>query len=211
MDAGTGGASAVDMLQHARRAVEAGDAQTVLLVAGDHLNKAAFGRLVDEYNVATRDHLAPLPAGGPNAVFAMLTQRHMRRHKLSRADYGSIVVAQRTWAEGNPNAAYRNPLSLDEYLRAPMVADPLGRYDCVPVVSAASAVVVSSSVAGRGVRVRGLVARHGAIDEESDGLRTGLADVSSSLWEAAGLAPSDISVASVYDDYPVWCSCSWPT
>jgi acetyl-CoA acetyltransferase len=203
MDAGTGGASAVDMLQHARRAVEAGDAQTVLLVAGDHLDKAAFGRLVDEYNVATRDHLAPLPTGGPNAVFAMLTERHMRMHKLSRADYGGIVVAQRTWAAGNPNAAYRTPLSLDEYLRAPMVADPLGRYDCVPVVSAASAVVVSSSVVGRGVHVRGLVARHGATDEESDGLRTGLADVSSSLWETAGFAPADIDVASVYDDYPV--------
>ena len=96
----------------------------------------------------------------------MLTQRHMRRHKLSRADYGSIVVAQRTWAEGNPNAADPKPTFARRVSARPMVADPLGRYDCVPVVSAASAVVVSSSVAGRGVRVRGLVARHGAIDEE---------------------------------------------
>lgn len=203
MDAGTGGASALDMLQHARRAIEAGDARTVLLVAGDHLDKVAFQRLVDEYNVATRDHLAPLPTGGPNAVFAMLTQRHMRRHNLSRAAYGGIVIAQRTWAAGNSNAAYRTPLSLDEYLRAPIVADPLSRYDCVPVVSAASAVVLSSSVAGRGVRVRGLVARHGAVDEDNDGLQTGLADMAASLWETAGLAAADIDVASVYDDYPV--------
>jgi acetyl-CoA acetyltransferase len=203
MDAGTGGASAIDMLQHARRAVEAGDAQTVVLVAGDHLDKAAFRRLVDEYNVATSDHLAGIPTGGPNAIFAMLTSRHMHRHKLPRTAYGGIVVAQRAWAAGNPNAAYRTPMQLDEYLRAPMIADPLGRYDCVPVVSGATAVVVSSSTVGRGVRVRALVARHGATDDENDGLRTGLADVASSLWQMARLTPADVNVASVYDDYPV--------
>ena len=73
MDAGTGGASTLDMLQHARRAVEAGDAQTVVLVAGDHLDRQSFVELVDGYNVATREHLAPIPSGGPNAMFALLT------------------------------------------------------------------------------------------------------------------------------------------
>ena len=76
MDAATGGASAVDMLQHARRAVEAGDARCVLLLAGDRLDADDFVRLVDEYNTATRDHLAPIPTGGPNALFALLTQPH---------------------------------------------------------------------------------------------------------------------------------------
>src|SRR5262249_40648246 len=57
MDAATGGASAIDMLQHARRAVEAGDARCVLLLAGDRLDADDFVRLVDEFNTATRDHL----------------------------------------------------------------------------------------------------------------------------------------------------------
>ena len=61
MDAHTGGAAGIDMLQHARRAVEAGDADTVLILAGDVLSDAAFKRLVDEYNTATRDHLRPIP------------------------------------------------------------------------------------------------------------------------------------------------------
>lgn len=203
MDGGTGGASALDMLQHARRAVEAGDASTILLVAGDHLDKPSFARLVDQYNVATRDHLAPIPTAGPNALFAMLTTRHMRRYELSRQAYGGIAVAQRAWAAGNPNAAFREPLSLEEYLDAPLVADPLGRYDCVPVVSGASAVVVSTTTAGRGVRVRALVARHGCSTDDTDGLRTGLAEASASFWETAGLAPFDADVLSVYDDYPV--------
>ena len=203
MDAGTGGASAIDMLQHARRAVEAGDAHTVLLVAGDCFQPGSFSQLVDEYNVATRDHLATLPTGGPNAIFAMLTRQHMRRHKLTRASYGRIAVAQRAWAHGNPNAAYRTPLTLTEYLRAPIVSDPLGRYDCVPVVAGAAAVVVSSRSEGRGVRTRALIARHGATREDSDGLRTGLADIAHSLWDQAGLTPGEVDVISVYDDYPV--------
>src|SRR4249919_1785181 len=65
MDGCTGGAAGIDMLQHALRAVEAGDASCVLLVAGDVFHPGAFARLVDEYNVATRDHLAPIPFGGP--------------------------------------------------------------------------------------------------------------------------------------------------
>lgn len=203
MDAGTGGASALDMLQHAQRAVEAGDAGAVLLVAGDNLDAEGFSRLVDGYNVATRDHLAPIPVGGPNALFAMLTLRHMRRHGLTREAYGGIAVAQRAWAAGNPNAAYRTPLSLDDYLNAPLVADPLGRLDCVPVVSGACAVVVAAQAGRRGVRVRALVARHGVWDEAEDGLRTGLADAAPKLWASAGLQPADVDVASVYDDYPV--------
>ena len=108
MDAATGGAAGIDMLQHAVRAVAAGDAENVLLVAGDVFHPGSFAQLVDDYNVATRDHLAPIPFGGPNALFALLTQRHMRAHGLERADYGRLVVAQRAWAAANPGAVYRD-------------------------------------------------------------------------------------------------------
>ncbi|MGH2873906.1 MAG: hypothetical protein ACRDL5_15775 [Solirubrobacteraceae bacterium] len=129
------GASGVNMVSHAARAVEAGDAGAILVLAGDHLPRERFTQLVDNYNGATRDHLAPLPLRGPNALFAMLTQRDARAHGLERADYGALVLAQREWAGGNPGAVYRQPLTLDQYLSAPIVAEPLCIYDCVPVVS----------------------------------------------------------------------------
>jgi acetyl-CoA acetyltransferase len=204
MDAWTGGASGVDMLQHARRAVEAGDATNALLLAGDVLDRAAFVRLVDEYNSATRDHLAGIPTGGPNALFALLTQRHMERHDLRREDYGRLVVAQREWATLNPGAVYREPLTLDTYLDAPFVAEPLTRYDCVPVVAGADAIVVSAERPGdrRAPSVRAVQAMHNADQQEGDGLATGLREIRSALWSEAGCEPSDVDIAWVYDDYP---------
>ena len=145
MDDANGGASAVNMLQHAVRAIEAGDAETIVLCAGDHLDRAAFRRLVEEYNRATAEHLTPLGYAGPNALFAMLTQRWLAARGLDRAALGAIPVAQRAWASGNPGAVYRDPLTLEDYLASPFVAEPLTRYDCVPVVTGADAIVVTAS------------------------------------------------------------------
>jgi acetyl-CoA acetyltransferase len=200
MDAGTAGASGVDMLQHAVRAVDAGDAEHVLLLAGDCFGPADFQAVAEGYNRATSEHLTPIPLGGPNGAFAMLTRRHMRHHGLARADYGRLAVAQRAWAAGNPNAVYRRPLSLDEYLGAAIVADPLCLYDCVPVASGADALVVSARPGG--VRVRAMRALHNTDRHEGDGLATGLREIASELWQAASAGPLEMDVVSVYDDYP---------
>lgn len=200
MDDANGGASALNMLQHARRAIEAGDASVVVLAAGDALGREDFTRLVAEYNVATRDHLAPLPHGGPNSLFALLTQRQMAETGLRREDYGRVVLAQREWAVRNPRALLRTPLTLDEYLASPFVAEPLTKHDCVPIASGADAIVVSHG--NEGIRIRALVASFNDDDQESDGLRTGLAARAGDLWAAAGAGPSDVDLASVYDDYP---------
>jgi acetyl-CoA acetyltransferase len=207
MEDTNGGASGLNMLQHATRAVQAGDATAVLVLAGDHLPAEAFRTLVDEYNRATRDHLAPLPLGGPNALFAMLTQRHARANGLDRSDYGSLVIAQRRWAAANPGAVYREPLELDDYLAAPLVADPLCIYDCVPVVTGADAVVVCAldqlpKATRRPVRVRALGLTFNADDQQGDGLRTGLSAIAGELWAQAGAGPSEMDITMVYDDYP---------
>jgi acetyl-CoA acetyltransferase len=200
-----GGASGINMLQHAARAVQAGDARAVLIIAGDHLPRERFQDLVDNYNQATSDYLAPLPFGGPNSLFAMLTQRHAAAHGLTRSDYGALVVAQRQWATGNPGAAYRDPMQLDDYLNAPVVADPLCVYDCVPVVTGADAVVVGAAddrPGTPGVAIRSLALSINPDDQQGDGLRTGLADVADQLWREAGTGPDEIDVTMVYDDYP---------
>jgi acetyl-CoA acetyltransferase len=200
MDDGNGGSAGIQLLQHAVRAIEAGDATMIVLLAADRFDRASFRRLADTYNRVTERYLAPIPAGGPNALFALLTQRQMRERGLRREDYGRLVVAQRRWAGLNPGAVYRTPLSIEEYLEAPVVAEPLHRYDCVPVVSGADALVVAAS--GDGVSVRALAASHNPDNQQGDGLRTGLASAAEELWRSAGLGPGDVDVISVYDDYP---------
>lgn len=204
MDDGNGGASSFNLLQHAWRALQAGDAGLMVLVAGDAFGPDDFARLVNEYNHTTRERLQPLRYGGPNALFAMLTQRQMRAHGLERADYGRLVTTQRAWAGLNPGAVYRTPLSLEEYLAAPMVAEPLGLYDCVPVVDGANALILGpvSRAHGRHAVVAGVAAQHNTDGQMGDGLSTGLAAVAEDLWQALGTGPEAMDVMAVYDDYP---------
>jgi acetyl-CoA acetyltransferase len=207
MEDTNGGASGVNMLQHAVRAIEAGDAETIVLVAGDRMTASDFQSVVDEYNVITRDFVTPLGMGGPNAMFAMLTQRHMRHHGLGEETYGSVAVAQRRWATMNPGAAYRAELTMDDYLMSPIIASPLRRFDCVPPVTGADAIVITRQdriPEGRSaVRVSAIGGSVNWDRHEGDGLRTGLAGIAPELWHRAGLHPSDADVISVYDDYPV--------
>ena len=200
MDDGNGGASGIQLLQHAMRAIDAGDATTIVLLSGDHFDRDSFRMLVDNYNRTTAQYLAGIPHGGPNALFAMLTRQQMDAHGLEREDYGRLVVAQRRWAGLNPGAVYREPLTLDDYLASPVVAEPLHRLDCVPVVSGADALVVTA--AAHGVGIRALRALHNHDGQEGDGLRTGIAELAGDLWRDAGAGPDDVDLVSVYDDYP---------
>ncbi|CAB3865096.1 thiolase family protein [Achromobacter piechaudii] len=197
-----GGASAINLLRQAWLALQAGQAQTIVLVSGDHFTGADFAQLVRGYNRSAQETLSPLGCVGPNPLFAMLTQRQMAHTGLRREDYGALCVAQRAWAANNPNAAYRQPLTLDQYLDAPIVAPPLGRLDCVPVVSGASALVLQARPQGVHVRLVASGARYNHDQQEGDGLSTGVAEVADELWRQAALGPEDMDVISVYDDYP---------
>jgi acetyl-CoA acetyltransferase len=201
-----GGSSAMNMLGHALRGVDSGAADTILVIGGDATGLAGYGKIAANYNIATRDHLAPLGHGGPNGVYALVASRQMKKYGLAKSDYGHIAVAQRAWAAKNPFAVYRAPLSMEEYLAAPMVADPLSRYDCVPVVAGAQAIVIAHpDRAPRGraaVHVRAHRASFNYDNQAGDGLQTGISTFASDLWQSAGASPRDVDVASIYDDYP---------
>jgi acetyl-CoA acetyltransferase len=125
---------------------------------------------------------------------------------LQKSDYGQLAIAQRAWAANNPYAVYRAPMTMEEYLAAPLVADPLSRYDCVPVVAGAQAIVIGHPdrcPPGRApVRVRAHRASFNYDNQEGDGLQTGISTFAGELWQAAGVRPEDVDIASIYDDYP---------
>jgi acetyl-CoA acetyltransferase len=201
-----GGSSSMNMLGHALRGVESGAARMILVCAGDATGLAGYGKIAANYNVATREHLAPLGHGGPNGVYALVTARQMKAFGLEKSDYGQLAIAQREWAARNPYAVYRTLLTMDEYLAAPMVADPLTRYDCVPVVAGAQAILIAQedrTPKGRApVRVSAIRNSFNYDNQEGDGLVTGIGTFAPALWEAAKTRPDEIDVASIYDDYP---------
>jgi acetyl-CoA acetyltransferase len=201
-----GGSSAMNMLGHAIRAVDSGAAETILVLAGDATGLAGYAKVAANLNTVTQKYLAPLGHGGPNGVYALVTARQMKKYGLQKSDYGHIAIAQREWAAKNPYAVYRTPMTMEEYLAAPLVADPLSRYDCVPVVAGAQAIVVARpdrAPKGRpGVRVRAHRMSFNYDNQQGDGLQTGISTFADELWHEAGVGPADISLASIYDDYP---------
>lgn len=201
-----GGSSAMNMLGHALRGVEAGAAETILVLGGDATGLAGYGKVAANFNTVTQKHLAPLGHGGPNGVYALVASRQIRKYGLQKSDYGHIAIAQRAWAANNPYAVYRTPLTMDEYLAAPMVAEPLCRYDCVPVIAGAQAMIVANpgrAPKGRpGVRVRAHRGSFNYDNQEGDGLATGISTFAKDLWRDAHVQPGDVDLASIYDDYP---------
>jgi acetyl-CoA acetyltransferase len=208
MEDTNGGASGINMLQHAMRAIEAGDAETVVLCSGDRMEKREFHLMTDRYNRVARDYLAPLPLNGPNALFSFITQRHARAHDLRREDYACIPISQRAWAARNPGAVYRSPMTLEEYMESVPIALPLTRYDCVPIVSGGDALVLTTReraarLSGPVVGIRSIRALYNHDQQDSDALTTGFAELAGDLWDAGGIRPEELDAAFIYDDYPV--------
>ena len=207
MDDSNGGVSGLNLLQHAVAAIEMGQARHIVLLSADAFQPSDFQDLQANYNVTTRELMRPLGIATPNSLFAMATQKHMARHGLDRIDYGQLVLAQRRHASRNPQAVYREPLSMEDYLHAAPVADPLVLYDCPPVVAGANAILLShADEVGRTVgcvRVRAIQGRHNFDQHQGDGLSTGLSKMAPSLYAQAGVRPQEIDLISVYDDYPV--------
>ncbi len=201
-----GGSSSISAFGAAVRAIEMGAARNVLVVAGDATGLEGYAKLAANFNRAIRDHAASLGYGGPNTAYALLTARQMKAYGLEKTDYGHMAIAQRTWAAGNPFAVYRDPMTMDDYLNAPMVVDPLCRFDCVPVVAGGQAVVLAHPdrvPKGRPmVRVKALGYSFNHDHQATDGLKTGASVFAKDLWAEAGAGPGDIDVASIYDDYP---------
>src|SRR6202048_888117 len=126
-----GGACGIVALRRAARAVQCGDAEVVACIAGDTNHTDSFRRNTSAFSQFSQDAVYPYGSGGPNAIFAFLTAYYMRTYGATRKDFGKLCVAQRTNALKNPLALFKKPLTLEHYLDARLVADPLRLFDCV--------------------------------------------------------------------------------
>src|SRR5499425_1133024 len=137
-----GGASGVVALRRAARAVQAGDAEVVACLAADTNHVDSFRQTLANFSQFARDAVYPYGAGGPNASFAFLTAHYMRTTGAKREDFGTLCVAQRANALRYAHALFKRELTLEEYLRARPIAEPLHLFDCVMPCAGADAFLV---------------------------------------------------------------------
>lgn len=203
-----GGASSIIGMMHAARAIRDGDAEVVLCVAADTFSVASHNSLLDNFNGSVRDYMSPYGFGGANGMFALHTRLYMERNGARREDFGKLAVSQRENALKNPNALFKTPLSMDDYLNARQISDPLRLYDCVmPCVGADCVVMVSERIARtlKGPHLR--IAAGGELHNYPKGdvysLSAGWEGFAPRMYERCGLGPKDLHFAQLYDDYPV--------
>jgi acetyl-CoA acetyltransferase len=203
-----GGAAQVIGLMRAARAIESGEAETVVLVAADAYSISAHDAMMDHFNSGMRDYLIPYGMGGTNGLFAMLEQRHRYEYGTTRQQLGKLAVTQRQNASLNPNALLRQPMTLDEYLNARLICDPIRLYDCVLPCGGGEAIVVTSVDRARtldrpSIRVLAGGERTNYGPDQLLLLDAGWREFSPSMFEQAGLSHTDIDMVQLYDDYPI--------
>ena len=203
-----GGASGVVALRRAARAVQAGDAEIVACIAGDTNHVDSFRLTLANFSQFARDAVYPYGAGGPNASFAFLTSYYMRTYGATREDFGKLCVAQRANALKFPHALFKKPLTLEEYMSARPIADPLHLFDCVMPCAGADAFLVTTEDRARSLglvyaKLKGTIERHNAFASDPVQIRAGWALDQADLYEQAGSGPGDMDFVQTYDDYPV--------
>jgi acetyl-CoA acetyltransferase len=203
-----GGACGVVGLRRAARAVQSGDASVVACVAGDTNHVDSFRRMLSSFSRFAQDASYPYGSGGPNACFALLTDHYMRRFGATREDFGRICVAQRQNALRNPHAVMKTPLTMEQYIGARAISDPIALFDCVMPVAGAECFLVmrEEDAKAQGLphaHIRATIERHNAFPEDAIQMRGGWEMDVDELYAMAGLRPDDMDLVQTYDDYPV--------
>ena len=204
----TGGASGVMCLRRAARAVQSGDADVVACVAADTNHVDSFRQTLGSFSNFARDATYPYGSGGPNSIFAFITANYMRTFGARREDFGRIAVDQRSNALKNPNAMFKKPLTLDDYMAARPISDPIYLFDCVMPCAGAEAFLVMSQERADALGlphavIRGAIERHNAYSEDPVMVRGGWRVDRDDLYAQADVQPADIDFVQTYDDYPV--------
>ena len=152
-----------------------------------------------------------VPFGAQSAAnwVAMMAMRHFHEFGTTREQLAAIALNERANAARNPKAIFREPLTMDDYLAARMISDPLGLYDCDIPIDGSTAIVVSARETARDLRgppikveAIGCGLRGRPSWDQFDDLTTMAArDAAAMLWSRTDLKPRDVDIAELYDGF----------
>lgn len=219
-----GGCSSVAAVWRAAMAIELGLCQAVLCVIPARMAPFApdedpswmaramrFGGHSTAFGAPEAEFDLPYGHMGQNTGYAMIAQRYAAKHGYDPSAMAKIAVDQRSNAQANPDAIfYGKPLMVEEVLASKMVADPLRVLEIVMPVAGGAAVIVASKALAAKAKHRGAVisgfGEHLSFksptyaEEMTD---TPIGPASQRAFAMAGVQPTDIDAAQIYDCYTI--------
>lgn len=202
-----GGSSFEMHLLQAALALDAGICNAVLICYGSN-QRTASGKLVSMSE--PQWHEAPYKPRHPINGYALATSRHMYEYGTTREDLADIAVAARQWANLNPMAFARGPLTREDVLNARMVSDPLTVRDCCLVTDGGAACVMVRADRARNMKQKpvyllgvGAAQSHRSIVQAESLTRSVAADSGPRAYAMAGVGPSDCDLVMLYDAFTI--------
>jgi acetyl-CoA acetyltransferase len=202
-----GGASFFFHLQSAAAALAQGLCDVALVVYGSN-QLSAGGKLVSMPD--PQPYEAPFRPRYPISSYALAAARHMHDYGTTRENLADVALAARAWANRNPDAFARGPLTRDEVLTSRLVSDPLTKADCCLVTDGGAALVLMRAERARDLRTKpayvlgiGTAVSHRQISAMADLTTTAAVESGARAYAMAGLGPADVDHVMVYDAFTI--------
>jgi len=210
----SGGSSSSNSLKLACALIAHGDAKNVLMVQAEKLATGMpSGQAgIDLFAFAGQSPEWEIPFGQNfSSLTALATMRYQYETGTTDEQMAAVCVSNRKWAEMNPHAFFRKPLSIEEVMSSKMLSTPLRAKMSNMLFDGGEALVVTSAerapdVVDKPVYVlgEGGSSTHFVFSQEPDMTRFGFAEAGRQAYEQAGLTAADIDVAEIYDSYPIY-------
>ncbi len=208
-----GGSSFVAHLLPAMMALQSGQCNAVLVCYGSTQRTSTFGRAEIAQARRVMDpqpYETPYAPMQPLSAYALATRRHMHQYGTTRRQLAEVAVAARAWAQRNPEAFMRDPLSIDEVLKARMVSDPLSVRDCCLVTDGGGAFVLVRADRARDLPKKAVYVLGNAtanwnrqVSSMHDLTVTSASQSGREAFAMAGLTPADMNVVQLYDAFTI--------
>lgn len=207
----TGGSSYVLHVEHAAAMIAMGKAKVCLItLAGRPRSEGqATGTAARAWTGAPDEGFEQIYGTTVVNMYAMCAQRHMYEYGTTSEQLAWIKVAASHHAQHNEHALLRDVVTVEDVVNSPMISDPLHRLDCCVITDGGGAIVVVApevmnklnrpkiKLLGAGESPKNILG--GKVDLTYSGARWS----GPMAFEEAGVKPSDIKYASIYDSFTI--------
>jgi acetyl-CoA acetyltransferase len=205
-----GGSSFVIHIAHAVAAINAGYCEVALVTHGQTGRSSRGRRPTEDPTLPGPQFETPYGFIGAPINYAIAASRYMHQYgeERTRQAFAEIAVATRKWAQLNPRAMMRDPMSFDDYHDSRWIAWPFHLLDCCLVTDAGGAFVVTTAAHARDlpkkpVYVLGAAEYHdhSLISQMPDLTVHPAKDAGDRAFEMAGVGRKDIDLTMIYDSF----------